>query len=271
MSRIRSGWIAGTIACLTGAIILAVPVVREFVDDHPGAMLAMIAIAASLLAWSGARLITALSAIAVTTRTLARTSQAASRDLTGPIPVIAFELSPEPRVTQFVLRVENVGNGPALDLDVLLAESPLNYRLEPPARGRALGPGMMFEVTFILQEEQPFRQPDHPCRWPRNQEDAAVIREAAEPPKDDRSGVIVDPTRHLARLEELQKRYGDYRREVRATIVAEVTASGMLRARYQDLGQVRRISAAPLVLNKEGLHTNHPAAPSLGTLSVQKE
>jgi hypothetical protein len=223
----------------------------------------VIAVAVGLAAWTALQLLTPLT-------TVADASLTEGRSQFGPIPVIAFELAPKPRINQFALRVENVGTGPALGLDVVLADSLLNYRQEPPARGRALAPGGMIEVTFVLAEEQPFGDASHACRWPRDAADAAAIRDAAEPPRDERSGVITDPSVHLARLEELQERYGTYRREVLAAIAREVSAAGTLTARYHDLEQTHRRSTAPLTIG-EGSCPDRPGTPNLGTLQVAEE
>lgn len=266
----RGGVVAIVLTIAAALIILTVPTARDFFDEHLGASLAIIAVAVGVLAWSGLRLIASVHEIASATRSQAEASQAAGPVPTGPIPVIAFELSPEPRVNQFNLRVENVGNGPALDLEVALIDSPLDYRQHPPARGRALGPGGVIELTFVLQEEAPFRDPAHGRRWPRDEADAAAISDAAEPPRDERTGVILDPSDHLDGLEKLQERYGAYRRDVLAAIAEQVSDAGVLTARYHDLGQVQRISSAPLSIGR-GSRPDRPGAPDLGTLRVEAE
>lgn len=259
----RAGWIAAAIAAISVVVVLAIPAVRDFFDDHAGAGLAVIAVAIGLAAWTAHQLLAPLT-------TVADASLTAGGSKFGPIPVIAFELTPEPRINQFALRVENVGTGPALGLDVSLLESPLNYRQEPPARGRALAPGGMIEATFVLEEEQPFRDASHASRWPRNAADATAIHDAVEPPRDERSGVIADPSVHLARLDELQARYGTYRREVLAAIAHEVSEAGILTARYHDLEQTQRRSTAPLKIG-EGSRPDRPGTPYLGTLQVAEE
>ncbi len=258
----KDGWLAVGVVVTAVVAILAIPACRDFFDEHAGAGLAVIALAIGLVAWAALTLGTPV-------QRLASASQATARDRLGPIPVIAFELAPEPRINQFALRVENVGTGPALALDVDLIDSPLQYRQEPPSRGRALAPGGVIELTFVLAEEQPFRDAAHACHWPRDAEDAAAIHEAAKPGRDERSGIILDPSQHLARLEELQARYGSYRREVLAAIATQVSDAGMVTGRYQDIEQSIRRSTAPLTIG-EGSRPDRPGTPELGTLRVEE-
>jgi hypothetical protein len=260
------------VAVALGAVVLAVPEIRAFLDDHGGAVVVVGLIALGLSAWWAVRLTIAVYEIARAGRKLAEATRvmavaSARREPPGPIPVIAFELVPEPRVNRFTVSVTNVGTGPALGLSVELVDSPLRFRQEPPSRSRALGPGHAFEATFLLEEETPFVDPAHPNRWPRNDEDAQAIADATQPPRHERSGMVLDPDLHMHRLQELQERYGAYRLELLEAIAREVTHAGVLTAWYEDLSHEPRRSIAAIEIS-ESDRPDRPGQPRLGALRV---
>ena len=279
-----AAWLVPAAATGVAVIALLVPWARAFADRHPGAIAAagLALVVATLARWAAGRPGAgggtvdrsdsdggaAGAARAAAEATLAVARALAAREVPGPIPVIAVELGPDPTATRFSVLVANVGTGPALELVVTLTGSPLRFRQEPPPRSRALGPGASLEVTFLLEEERPFRDAGHPCRWPRDETDAAAMAAAERPDRDDRTGMVLDVATHIRRLDEVQVRYGTYRLELLAAIARDVTGLGTVTAACHDLTRQRRVSVVEVELPPSD-RPDRPGLPRLGPLEVR--
>ncbi|MEJ7761331.1 MAG: hypothetical protein WKF80_00925 [Thermomicrobiales bacterium] len=284
----RVSWLVPAVAAGVAVVALLVPAAREFADLHPGAIVAagLALVVATLARWgagrtgmpvgSGGGVVArqepdegaAGAARAAAEATLAVARALASREVPGPIPVIAVDLGPDPTATRFSIVISNVGTGPALDLVVTLSGSPLSFRQEPPSRSQALGPGASLEMTFLLEEEGPFRDEAHPCRWPRDEADAEAMAAAERPERDDRTGMVLDVVTHIRRLDELQARYGSYRLELLAAIARDVTGLGTVSAICHDLTRQRRLSEVEVELPPSD-RPDRPGLPRLGPLDVR--
>jgi hypothetical protein len=162
-----------------------------------------------------------------------------------------------PDVKNFGIEVFNVGAGPALDTRVYV-ESPINYRVsqtpvQPLAIAALAAESVLF--TFTFDTYAPFSDPDDPLRWPRNAEDADLIR-AAEEAKRTSSGKKHDSPEVKQSTEAARARWGQeiqYRKELLDRIDT-LREGGRVRADYRDLLGSSHTSTAKLLLSPHNWH-----------------